>query len=94
LLWAIVDRGKAFSSLHTIDMSDYRRFLQDPMPVDQWIGPPKKKGHTEWKPFTGPLSTQSTRYAETVFECLVFLVSRSALFADQSHERHATVIQD
>jgi hypothetical protein len=30
LLWAIVDRGKAFSSLHTIDRSDYRRFLQDP----------------------------------------------------------------
>jgi hypothetical protein len=23
LLWAIIDRGKAFSSLHTIDLSDY-----------------------------------------------------------------------
>ena len=38
LLWAIVDRGKAFSSLHTSDMSDYRRFLLDPRPVAQWIG--------------------------------------------------------
>ncbi len=70
LLWAIVDRGKAFSSLHTIDMSDYRRFLQDPQPVTQWIGPPKRKGHTEWKPFTGTLSTRNTRYAENVLNAL------------------------
>ena len=70
LLWAIVDRGKAFSSLHTIDMTDYRRFLQDPRPVDQWIGSPKKKGHAAWRPFTGPLSERSTRYAETVLNAL------------------------
>ena len=70
LLWAIVDRGKAFSSLHTIDMSDYRRFLLDPKPTDQWIGSPKKKGHAEWRPFTGPLSERSTRYAETVLNAL------------------------
>jgi len=70
LLWAIVDRGKAFSSLHTIDMSDYRRFLLDPRPVAQWIGSPKKKGHAEWRPFTGPLSERSTRYAETVLNAL------------------------
>jgi len=70
LLWAIVDRAKAFSSLHTIDMSDYRRFLLDPLPVDQWIGSPQKKGHADWRPFTGPLSERSTRYAETVLNAL------------------------
>jgi site-specific recombinase XerD len=70
LLWAIVDRGKAFSSLHTIDMSDYRRFLLDPRPVEQWIGSPQKKGHADWRPFTGPLSERSTRYAETVLNAL------------------------
>ena len=70
LLWAIVDRGKAFSSLYTIDLSDYRRFLQDPSPVWQWIGSPRKRGHADWRPFTGPLSGRSTRYAETVLNAL------------------------
>jgi site-specific recombinase XerD len=70
LLWAIIARGKAFSSLHTLDLSDYRRFLQDPMPVEQWIGSPRKKGHADWRPFAGPLSERSTRYAETVLNAL------------------------
>jgi hypothetical protein len=51
-------------------MSDYRRFLLDPRPVVEWIGSPKKKGHADWRPFTGPLSERSTRYAETVLNAL------------------------
>lgn len=70
VLWAIVDRGKAFSSLHTMDMSDYRRFLQNPSPASQWIGPPRKKNDPAWRPFTGPLSERSARYSESVLNSL------------------------
>ena len=30
----------------------------------------QKKGHADWRPFTGPLSERSTRYAETVLNAL------------------------
>jgi hypothetical protein len=93
LLWAIIDRGKAFSSLHTIDLSDYRRFLLDPRPVEQWIGSPQKKGHADWRPFTGPLSERSTRYAETVLNAL-FSWLVDTLFSNQSHEGDAEAIPD
>lgn len=80
LLWAILAKQKAVSSLDMVDMRDYRAFLADPQPAHLWVGAPKKRGQTDWKPFTGPLSLRSRRFSETVLNGLfTFLVSQHYL---------------
>lgn len=80
LLWAILAKQKALSSLDMVDMGDYRIFLADPQPALLWVGPPKKKGQQDWKPFTGPLSPRSRRFSETVINGLfTFLVNQHYL---------------
>ncbi len=80
LLWAILDRHKALSSLDATDLADYRRFLQDPQPAELWIGPPQHKNHPHWKPFTGPLSRRSAKHAETLLNSLfTFLLQQRYL---------------
>jgi hypothetical protein len=39
LLWAIVERGKALSSLASVDATAYRAFLGHPAPRVCWVGP-------------------------------------------------------
>jgi Site-specific recombinase XerD len=80
LLWAILVKQKALSSLDMVDMGEYRIFLADPQPADLWVGPPKKKGQQNWKPFIGPLSPRSRRFSETVVNGLfTFLVNQHYL---------------
>jgi integrase len=80
LLWAILVKQKALSSLNLVDMGEYRRFLADPQPYGIWVGPPQKKGSKEWKPFTGPLSPRSRRFSETVLSGLFnFLLAQRYL---------------
>jgi len=80
LLWAILVKQKALSSLGMVDMGEYRTFLADPQPAHLWVGPPKKKGQVDWKPFTGPLSPRSRRFSETVINGLfAFLVNQHYL---------------
>lgn len=43
ILWAIVVRGKALSSLTTKDATDYRAFLRKPTPRERWVGPPRPR---------------------------------------------------
>lgn len=81
LLWAVVERGKAFSSLNTDDANAYVAFMQAPSPAERWIasltadeiqrGKQKKKVKrfsAEWRPFAGPLSPESIKYAVTVLK--------------------------
>lgn len=80
LLWAIMARQKAFSSLDVTDMAEYRQFLKSPSPADQWVGPPQKKGHPDWRPLTGPMSLRSIRHAEAILRGLFnFLVQQRYL---------------
>ncbi|PPD47069.1 MAG: hypothetical protein CTY16_08110 [Methylobacter sp.] len=80
LLWTILVKQKALSSLNVVDLSEYRSFLGDPQPQALWIGSPQKKGHAHWKPFTGPLSSRSRKFSETVLNGLfAFLVSQRYL---------------
>ena len=53
LLWAILERGKAFSSLNTDDCQAYIRFLKTLSTDDkQWVTlEPANKGYGKWKPF-------------------------------------------
>ncbi|MGL4233398.1 MAG: tyrosine-type recombinase/integrase [Casimicrobium sp.] len=77
LLWAIVAKRKAFSSLNTEDCIVYRDFLQDPQPSERWIGPPAApRWSLQWRPFCGPLSRSSTQHAQTVLRLLCEWLTR------------------
>jgi site-specific recombinase XerD len=66
ILWAIVERGKALSSLTTEDAIAYRAFLRRPTPHGRWVGPSRPRSARDWRPFTGALSARSTAYALSV----------------------------
>jgi site-specific recombinase XerD len=66
ILWAIVERGKALSSLNTEDAIAYRAFLRRPTPAKRWIGPPQARTSPDWKPFVGGLAPRSVAYALAV----------------------------
>lgn len=70
ILWAIVERGKAMSSLTTEDATAYRGFLRRPTPHLRWVGPPRPRDSVEWRPFAGALSARSVAYSLTVLNSL------------------------
>ncbi|RQM53586.1 MULTISPECIES: site-specific integrase [Burkholderia] len=70
ILWAIVERGAALSSLTTDDAIAYRSFLCRPTPRERWVGPSRPRHSVEWRPFTGPLSARSAAYALNVLSAL------------------------
>jgi site-specific recombinase XerD len=70
ILWAIIDRGRALSSLTTDDAIAFRAFLRRPTPRERWVGPPRSRDSVEWRPFTGALAARSTSYALTVLSAL------------------------
>lgn len=70
ILWAIVERGRALSSLTTDDAIAYRGFLRRPTPRERWVGPSRPRQSIEWRPFSGPLSARSTAYALTVLSAM------------------------
>ncbi|RYE39750.1 MAG: hypothetical protein EOP24_43335 [Hyphomicrobiales bacterium] len=60
VLWAIVERRKALSSLDERDMAAFKQFLIHP--PAHWVQEPKKKGLRQapgWRPLRGPLNNQS-----------------------------------
>lgn len=70
ILWAIVERRKALSSLTTEDAVAYRAFLRQPSPRARWVGPTTARSSVEWRPFAGPLSARSIAYALSVVGAL------------------------
>ncbi|WP_429455235.1 hypothetical protein [Paraburkholderia sp. JPY465] len=72
LLWAVVARGKAFSSLSVSDVDTYLNgFLADPQPAGRWIGRAKaERFDPAWRPFTGPLPVSSRETARKVLSAL------------------------
>jgi site-specific recombinase XerD len=70
ILWAIVERGRALSSLTAEDAAAYRSFLRRPSPRTRWVGPPRPRTSPEWRPFAGGLSPRSTAYALSVVGAL------------------------
>ncbi|MFJ7315467.1 tyrosine-type recombinase/integrase [Pseudomonas sp. NPDC098747] len=64
ILWALHTRGKQLSQINVMDVSDYAAFLTDPQPRDVWVSETKyPRQHAQWRPFAGPLSLSSQRYA-------------------------------
>ncbi|MGX0940214.1 site-specific recombinase XerD [Cupriavidus metallidurans] len=70
ILWAIVARGKALSSLTTKDATDYRAFLRKPSPRERWVGPPRPRTAPDWRPFAGNLSARSVAQALAVLSAM------------------------
>lgn len=66
ILWSIVERRKALSSLTTEDAVAYRAFLRQPSPRGRWVGPAAVRTSPEWRPFAGVLSAHSIAYALSV----------------------------
>jgi hypothetical protein len=66
ILWAVVERGKALSSLTTEDAVAYRSFLRRPAPHTRWVGPSRPRSSPDWKPFARSLSARSAAYALSV----------------------------
>ena len=64
ILWALHVRGKQLSQVGVMDVRAYLRFLQDPQPAAVWVSAIKRpRQHPDWRPFAGPLSLASQRYA-------------------------------
>ncbi|MGF6767625.1 site-specific recombinase XerD [Paraburkholderia sp. GAS199] len=70
ILWAIVERGRALSSLTTEDAIAYRAFLTHPTPRSRWVGPPRPRHAPDWRPFARALSPRSAAYALSVLGAL------------------------
>ena len=84
LLWAIVQRGKALSSLTNEDCIGYRGFLADPQPRARWCGARSRERWSPlWRPFEGGLSTSAQRQAVTILKNLYgFLVDQNYLMGN------------
>lgn len=70
ILWAIVERGRALSSLTTEDAIIYRAFLRHPNPRARWVGTPQPRSSPAWRPFARDLSPRSVAYALSVLNAL------------------------
>lgn len=70
ILWAVLERGKALSSLAIEDATAYRAFLRRPAPASRWVGPPRPRQSAEWRPFAGALSAQSIKHTLKVLSAL------------------------
>jgi site-specific recombinase XerD len=70
ILWAIVERGRALSSLTTEDAIAYRTFLRHPSPRGRWIGPVRPRTSPGWRPFNGSLSARSVAHALSILGAL------------------------
>ena len=70
MLWAIVERGCALSSLAQEDAVAYRAFLRRPTPRQRWVGPPRSRSSPEWRPFAGGLSARSAAHGLSVLSAM------------------------
>jgi hypothetical protein len=83
ILWAIVDRERALSSLTTEDAIAYRSFLRRPTPRERWVGPMRPRTSPEWRPFSSGLSARSTAYALSVLGAMFrWLIEQRYLLAN------------
>lgn len=70
MLWAVLVRNKALSSLSVEDAIAYRAFLKSPHPRAQWVGSPASRSSSNWRPFTGPLAPKSITYSLSVLNAM------------------------
>ena len=84
MLWAILHKGRALSSMRNEDCTEYREFLADPQPRAPWCGErARARWSPLWRPFEGPLSASAQRHAVTILKNLYrFLVEQNYLMGN------------
>jgi site-specific recombinase XerD len=84
LLWAVIERGKALSSMTAEDCGAYREFLADPLPKARWCAQRNRERWSPlWRPFEGPLSPAAQRHAVTILKSLyAYLVDHNYLMGN------------
>ncbi|MEF7612913.1 phage integrase family protein [Aquincola sp. MAHUQ-54] len=87
LLWAVLERGVALSSVAQADAAAYLAFVANPQPRDTWCGP---RHHPRWsplwRPFEGPLSPAARRQTVTILRNLYgFLEEQGHLAGNPWH---------
>jgi site-specific recombinase XerD len=81
LLWALLQRQKALSSLTREDCLAFQAFLANPTPHDDWCGPRAPRMSTRWRPFRGPLSATSQHTALLVINSLFSYLVKAGYLA-------------
>ena len=84
LLWAVLQKGRALSSMTNEDCVEYRDFLADPQPASQWCGMRSRERWSPlWRPFEGPLAAGAQRQAVTILRNLYgFLADQNYLMGN------------
>ena len=84
LLWAVLARGRALSSMTAEDCAGYREFLADPQPALRWCAQRNRERWSPlWRPFEGPLSPRAQAHAVTILGNLyAFLVDHNYLMGN------------
>ena len=82
LLWAILEHGKALSSLTVEDVNTFKWFLTKPPAA--WCGPRHHQRWSPlWRPLEGPLSSSALRQSMVILRSLyTFLVSQNYLIGN------------
>ena len=82
LLWAILEHGKALSSLTVEDVNAFKWFLA--APPARWCGPRHHQRWSPlWRPLEGPLSSAALRQSIVILRSLfTFLVSQNYLIGN------------
>jgi site-specific recombinase XerD len=76
MLWVIVQKGKAMSSVTAEDCAEYRDFLADPQPRSRWCGErARERWSPLWRPFEGPLKPSAQRQAVSILANLYAFLS-------------------
>ena len=95
VLWAVIVRGVAVSSVTVEDCEAYKDFLAQPAPA--FTGPKRPRSSGRWRPFTGTLSADSQAYAVRVLRAAFrWLVEVRYLAGNPWHAVHdpATITQE
>ncbi|WP_284619507.1 phage integrase family protein [Aquabacterium humicola] len=84
LLWLILERRTALSSIEPDDCKAYRAFLADPQPRARWCAPRgRPRWSPLWRPFEGPLAPTAQRQATVLLKNLhAFLADRRYLIGN------------
>lgn len=84
LLWAVITRKIALSSIDAQDCAAYVAFLENPIPREQWCGPRSRERWSPlWRPFEGPLAPSARRQSVVILKNLYrFMVDNHYLAND------------
>lgn len=87
-LWAILQRGKAVSSINFSDAAAYRDFLADPQPFERWCNQARGRERygPAWRPFSGKLGAVAAARAITILGSFyAFLYSKGYMTNNPFH---------